>query len=73
VSDVLHIKRTLKGAEIDKIVSDAQALRGWRSSIGAVRIGVSASWRVGFGQNVIMPTPRRSHILHIIWWSDGEV
>ena len=51
LSTVLRIKRTLDGAEIDKIISDVD----WRSSVGGARIGASASWpRAACARNVII-------------------
>ena len=56
LNTVLRIKRTLDGAEIDKIISDVERrARRWRPSIGAARIGASAKWlRAAFAQNVII-------------------
>jgi hypothetical protein len=39
----LRIKRTLEGAEIDKIIWDFEAYKALRSSAGGAQIGASAS------------------------------
>jgi hypothetical protein len=74
---VLRVKRTLDGAEIDKIISDRQArqpAKHWRPNIGDAPTGVSESYRsTVLTQNVITTMTRRGHIPHKIGGSDCEV
>jgi len=71
LSDVLRIKRTLDGAEIDKIIADVQARKTLAIEHRRRPIGVSASWRpTVFRRNVAMRVPYRCHILHQIRYGD---
>jgi hypothetical protein len=74
LSTVLRIKRTLDGAEIDKISPTWRRARRWRLSVGGARIGEFGRWPPrAFWHKTITPMAHRCHILFKIGWTNSSV
>ena len=71
LSTLLRIKRTLSGAEIDKIISDQQATKALAMSIAAAWIGISMSCLPKASlQNMVTLVAQRRVKMFMIRWRD---